>query len=101
MRPLSSHFPSDALTTLDDFIKQAKKTRVFRRAQAVRQVVAGHTVKATSETFNFTIPPCENGSSALLEKAPKGLSIDLGQVDLTPSRMRSKPVSIVFSNKTP
>jgi transposase len=54
MRPLSSHFPPDALTTLDDLMKQAKKTRVFRRAQAVRQVVAGHTVKATSETFNFT-----------------------------------------------
>ena len=54
MRPLSSHFPSDALTTLDDLMKQAKKTHVFRRAQAVRQVVAGHTVKATSETFNFT-----------------------------------------------
>ena len=54
MRPLSSHFPPDALTTLDDLMKQAKKTRVFRRAQAVREVVAGHTVKATADTFHFT-----------------------------------------------
>jgi transposase len=54
MRPLSSPFPSDALTTLDALMKQAKKTRLFRRAQAVRQVVAGHTVKATADTFHFT-----------------------------------------------
>jgi transposase len=54
MRPLSSQFPPDALTTLEAFMKQAKKTRVFRRAQAVRQVVAGHTVKATADTFHFT-----------------------------------------------
>ena len=54
MRPLSSHFAHDALPTLDAFIKQAKKARVFRRAQAVRAVVAGQTVKAASETFHFT-----------------------------------------------
>lgn len=47
MRPLSSHFAHDALPTLDAFIKQTKKARVFRRAQAVRQVVAGQTVKAS------------------------------------------------------
>ena len=35
-------------------MKQAKKTRVFRRAQAVREVVAGDTVKATADTFHFT-----------------------------------------------
>jgi transposase len=54
MRPLSSHFAHDALHTLDSFMKQTKKARVFRRAQAVREVVAGHTVKAVSETFHFT-----------------------------------------------
>jgi transposase len=35
-------------------MKQTKATRVFRRAQAVREVAAGHTVKAVSETFHFT-----------------------------------------------
>ena len=54
MRPLSSHFAQDALSTLDTLIKQTKKARVFRRAQAVRAVVAGQTVKAASETFHFT-----------------------------------------------
>ena len=54
MRPLSSSFPHDALPTLDLFMKQTKATRVFRRAQAVREVAAGQTVKAVSETFHFT-----------------------------------------------
>ena len=54
MRPLSSQFSQDALLTLDSFLKQTKKARVFRRAQAVRQVVAGQTVKAASETCHFT-----------------------------------------------
>jgi len=35
-------------------MKQAKKTRVFRHAQAVRQVVSGHPVKATADTLHCT-----------------------------------------------
>jgi transposase len=54
MRPLSSSFPHDALPTLDTFMKQTKETRVFRRAQAVREVAAGQSVKAVSETFRCT-----------------------------------------------
>jgi len=54
MRPLSSSFPHDALPTLDTFMKKAKEPRVFRRAQAVREVVAGQSVKAVSATFHFT-----------------------------------------------
>ena len=54
MRPLNSHFTLDALPTLDSFMKHSKEARVFRRAQAVREVVAGQTVKAVSDTFHFT-----------------------------------------------
>ena len=54
MRPLKSHFPQNALPTLDSFMKHSKEARVFRRAQAVREVVAGQTVKAASTTFRFT-----------------------------------------------
>ena len=54
MRPLNSHFAHDALPTLDTFMKHAKEARVFRRAQAVREVVAGQTVKAVSSTFHCT-----------------------------------------------
>ena len=54
MRPLSSHFSHDALPTLDIFLRHSKESRVFRRAQAVREVVAGQTIKAVSNTFHFT-----------------------------------------------
>jgi len=54
MRPLNSHFAPDALPTLDFFMKHSKEARVFRRAQAVRGVVAGQTLKAVSDTFQFT-----------------------------------------------
>jgi len=35
-------------------LKQTKEARVFRRAQAVRAVVAGHHVNAVSATFHCT-----------------------------------------------
>lgn len=54
MRPLNSQFAHNALPTLDALMKQVKEVRVFRRAQAVRGVVAGQTVKAVSDTFQFT-----------------------------------------------
>jgi len=48
MRPLTSHFPAQALTTLDTLLQQTKEARIFRRAQAVREVVAGHHINAVS-----------------------------------------------------
>lgn len=54
MRPLNSPFPHGALPPLDTFMKHSKEARVFRRAQAVREVVTGQTVKAVSDTFHFT-----------------------------------------------
>ena len=54
MRPLTSPFPDTALTTLATVRKQTKAARVFRCAQAVRAVVAGHHVPAVSATFHCT-----------------------------------------------
>ena len=54
MRPLKSQFRDDALITLEAMLKQTKEARVFRRVQAVREVVAGHYVSAVSATFRFT-----------------------------------------------
>ena len=54
MRTLKLHFPDDALPTLDTFLKQAKEARVFRRAQAVREVVQGHRLQTVSDTLHFT-----------------------------------------------
>ena len=54
MRTLKLHFPNDALPTLDTFITQTKEARVFRRAQAVRDVVQGRRLQTVSDTLHFT-----------------------------------------------
>ena len=54
MRTLTLHFPDDALPTLDTFIKQTKEARVFRRAQAVRNVVKGQRLHTVSDALSFT-----------------------------------------------
>jgi len=54
MRPLRLHFADDALPTLDTFLKQTKEARVFRRAQAVREVIKGHRLQKVSDTLQFT-----------------------------------------------
>ncbi len=77
MRPLSSSFPDDSLSTLDLFMKQTKETRVFWRAQALREVAAGQTVKAVSRPSISPTPLCANGCSALLMKAPRVSWTDL------------------------
>jgi transposase len=54
MRPLKLHFPDDALPTLETFVKQTREARVFRRAQAVREVVKGQRLQTVSDTLQFT-----------------------------------------------
>jgi transposase len=54
MRTLKLHFPADALPTLDPCLQQTKEARVFRRAQAVREVVKGPRLQTVSDTLHFT-----------------------------------------------
>jgi transposase len=54
MRTFKLHFPDDALSTLDTCLKQTKEARVFRRAQAVRQVMKGQRLQTVSDTLQFT-----------------------------------------------
>jgi transposase len=54
MRTLTLHFPDDALPTLDTFLKQTQEARVFRRAQAVREVVKGQRLQTVSDALSFT-----------------------------------------------
>src|SRR5919204_1519558 len=54
MRTLKLHFPDDALPTLETFLKKTKEARVFRRAQAVRDVVQGQRLQTVSDTLHFT-----------------------------------------------
>ena len=53
MRTLTLHFPDDALPTLDTFVKQTREARVFRRAQAVCEVVKGQRLHTVSDTLSF------------------------------------------------
>ena len=73
MRPLKSHFRADALTTLDTVLKQTKEARVLRRAQAVREVVAGHHVKAVSALFHFTNSALRKWVQRFARQGPQGL----------------------------
>jgi transposase len=54
MRTLKLHFPDDVLPPLDTFIKQTTEARVFRRAQAVRNVVKGQRLQTVSDALSFT-----------------------------------------------
>src|SRR6266581_8102036 len=54
MRTLKLHFPDDTLPALDIFLKQTKEARVFRRAQAVRDVVKGQRLQTVSDALSFT-----------------------------------------------
>ena len=54
MRTLKLHFPDQALPTLETFLKQTKEARIFRRAQAVRDVVQGHRLQTVSDSLHFT-----------------------------------------------
>src|SRR2546425_9959257 len=53
MRTLKLHFPDEALPTLDTYLKQTKAARVFRRAQAVREVVKGQRLQTVSDALHF------------------------------------------------
>lgn len=54
MRNLNLQFADDALSKLDAFVKETKEARLFRRAQAVREVVKGTRMQAVSNRFDFT-----------------------------------------------
>ena len=73
MRPLKSHFPVHALTTLDTMLKQAKEARVFRRAQAVRAVVAGHHISTISATFHLANSALRKWVQRFAQEGPQGL----------------------------
>jgi putative transposase len=73
MRPLKSHFPAHALPTLEAVLKQTQEARVFRRAQAVREVVAGHHVHAVSATFHLANSALRKWVQRFAQQGPQGL----------------------------
>ena len=73
MRTLRLHFPDDALPTLDTFLKQTKEARVFRRAQAVRDVVKGHRLQKVSDTLQFPYSALRKWVYRFAHQGPQGL----------------------------
>jgi transposase len=73
MRTLRLHFPDDALPTLDTFLKQTKEARVFRPAQAVREVVKGHRLQTVSDTLQFTYSALRKWVYRFANQGPQGL----------------------------
>jgi transposase len=73
MRPLKSHFRDDALITLETVLKQTRVARVFRRAQAVREVVTGQHINTVSVTFRFTNSALRKWVQRFATQGPQGL----------------------------
>src|SRR5207247_9955666 len=73
MRPLKSHFPEHALPTLETILKQTQEARVFRRAQAVREVVAGHHISTVSATFHLANSALRKWVQRFAQEGPQGL----------------------------
>src|SRR5207245_10874600 len=73
MRTLKLHFPGDALPTLDTFLQQTKEARVFRRAQAVRDVVTGQRLQTVSDTLHFTYSALRKWVYRFANQGPQGL----------------------------
>src|SRR6266513_1015507 len=72
MRTLTLHFPDDALPTLDTFLKQTKETRVFRRAQAVRDVVKGRRMQNVSDALQLTYSALRKWVHRFANQGPQG-----------------------------
>jgi len=73
MRTLQLHFPDDALPTLDTVLKQTKEARVFRRAQAVRDVVKGRRLQNVSVALHFTYSALRKWVHRFANQGPQGL----------------------------
>jgi len=73
MRPLQSHFPAHALSTLDTVRKQTKEARVLRRAPAVHAVVAGQHVAAVAAPFPLAHSARRKWVQRFAREGPRGL----------------------------
>jgi len=74
MRTLKLHFPDEALPTLETFLKQTKEARVFRRAQAVREVVKGQRLQMVSDTPHFTYSALRKWVHRFAQQGVQGLA---------------------------
>src|SRR5213076_3474341 len=73
MRTLKLHFPDQALPTLETVLKQTTEARVFRRAQAVRDVVTGQRLQTVSDTLHLTSSALRTWVDRFANQGPQGL----------------------------
>jgi transposase len=53
-------------------LKQTKEARVFRRAQAVREVLKGQRLQTVSDTLQFTSSALRKGVDRFAHQGPQG-----------------------------
>ena len=73
MRTLQLHFSANALPTLNTFLQQTKEARVFRRAQAVRDVITGQRLQTVSDTLHLTSSALRKWVYRFANQGPQGL----------------------------
>jgi len=73
MRTLQLQFPDTALPTLETVLKQTTEARVFRRAQAVRDVVTGQRLQTVSDTLHLTSSALRKWVHRFANQGPQGL----------------------------
>jgi transposase len=73
MRTLKLHCPANALPTLESFLKQTKEARIFRRAQAVREVVQGHRLQTVSDSLHFPYSALRQWGQRFAHQGGQGL----------------------------
>jgi putative transposase len=73
MRTLQLQFPATALPTLETVLKETKEVRVFRRAQAVREVVKGQRLQHVSDALQLTYSALRNWVHRFANQGVQGL----------------------------
>jgi transposase len=73
MGTLTLHLPEQARPPWDPFRKQTKDARLFRRAQAVREVVQGHRLQTVSDALHFPYSALRQGVHRFANHGGQGL----------------------------
>jgi putative transposase len=54
LRRIEVEFSEGSLEAIEELLKKEKNVRIFRRAQAIKEVIQGKTMAAVSRSFHFT-----------------------------------------------
>src|ERR1700758_1361503 len=73
MRTLTLHFAAEPFPPLNSFLKQTKEARLFRRAQAVRDVVQGQRLQTVSDALQFTYSALRKWVDRFASQGTQGL----------------------------